>query len=72
MFVEWNDNEWCQFDNYMIKCLQLYLEKGLLKSEFINLKTRTLVADTSHAFIEWCGVLDGKTHPKLRKDKKVV
>ena len=71
MFVEWNDNEWCQFDNYMIRCLQLYLEKGLLKSKFINLKTRTLVADTSHAFIEWCGILDGKTHPKLRKDKRL-
>ena len=71
MFVEWDDNEWCQFDNYMIRCLQLYLHKGLLKSEFINLKTRTLVADTSHAFIEWCGVLEGKTHPKLIKDRRL-
>tara|TARA_R110002012_G_scaffold52944_2_gene136060 strand:+ start:7514 stop:9922 length:2409 start_codon:yes stop_codon:yes gene_type:complete len=71
MFVEWNDNDWCQFDNYMIKCLQLYLNKGLLKSEFINLKTRTLLADTSHAFIEWCGILDGKGNPKLTKDKRI-
>jgi len=71
MFGEWNDNEWCQFDNYMIKCLQLYLDKGLLKSDFINLKTRTFVADTSHAFIEWCGVIDGKTHPKLVVDKRI-
>tara|TARA_R100001443_G_scaffold91549_1_gene98164 strand:- start:2882 stop:5296 length:2415 start_codon:yes stop_codon:yes gene_type:complete len=71
MFGEWNDNDWCQFDNYMIQCLQLYLEHGLLKSEFINLKTRTLVADTSHAFIEWCGILDTKPHPKLLKNKRI-
>ena len=71
MFGEWNDNEWCQFDNYMIKCLQLYLDKGLLKSDFINLKTRTFVADTSHAFIEWCGVIDGKTHPKLVVNSRI-
>ena len=71
MFGEWNDNEWCQFDNYMIKCLQLYLDKGLLKSDFINLKTRTFVADTSHAFIEWCGVIDGKTHPKLVVNNRI-
>ena len=71
MFGEWNDNDWCQFDNYMIQCLQLFLEHGLLKSEFINLKTRTLVADTSHAFIEWCGILDTKPHPKLLKNKRI-
>ena len=46
MFGDWNDEEWCQFDNYMIKCLQLYLEKGLQKSEFVNLKVRRLSAET--------------------------
>ena len=35
MFGEWDDNDWCQFDNYMITNLQLYLDKGLLKSDFI-------------------------------------
>ena len=39
MFGEWDDNEWCQFDNFMIKCVQLYFDKGLLKSDFVNLKT---------------------------------
>ena len=65
MFGEWSDNEWCQFDNYMIKCLQLYLNKGLLKSEFVNLKTRVLSEETSHEFIEWCGIVDGIDNPKL-------
>ena len=29
MFGDWNDDEWCQFDNYMIQCIQLYLKQGL-------------------------------------------
>ena len=71
MFGEWNDNDWCQFDNYMITCLQLYLDKGLLKSDFVNLKTRILSADTSHEFIEWCGILDGIKNPKLAKNTRI-
>jgi len=60
MFGEWNDDEWCQFDNYMIKNLQLYLSKGLIKSDFINLKIRNLSAATSYDFIEWCGLIEGE------------
>jgi len=72
MFGDWNDEEWCQFDNYMIQCLQLYLEKGLQKSEFVNLKIRKLSAETCHEFIEWCGVIGGnKIHDKLKVGGKV-
>jgi hypothetical protein len=59
MFGDWDENEWCVFDNYMMKCLQLYLEKGLISSDFVNLKIRQLSAETSHDFIEWCGLLEG-------------
>tara|TARA_R100000773_G_scaffold43538_1_gene42224 strand:+ start:183 stop:2594 length:2412 start_codon:yes stop_codon:yes gene_type:complete len=71
MFGEWDDNDWCQFDNYMISCLQLYLDKGLLKSDFVNLKTRKFSAETSHEFIEWCGIIDGVKNPKLVKNKRI-
>ena len=47
----WRLDDERMFDNYMIKCLQLYLEK-LQKSEFVN-KVRDY-----HEFIEWCGVLE--------------
>jgi hypothetical protein len=71
MFGEWNDNDWCQFDNYMIGCLQLYLDKGLLKSDFVNLKTRRFSAETSHEFVEWCGVIGGQTNEKLIKNTRI-
>ena len=59
MFGDWGDDEWCQFDNNMIGCLQLYLAKGLQLSKFVNLKIRKLSAETSHDFIEWCGLIKG-------------
>ncbi len=59
MFGDWDEDMWCEFDNYMISCLQLYLEKGLMQSVFVNLKVRQLSAETSHDFIEWCGLVTG-------------
>jgi hypothetical protein len=60
MFGDWDDRDWCSFDNYMIGCLQNYLAKGLQKSQFVNLKIRQLSAETCHDFIEWCGLLEGQ------------
>lgn len=60
MFGDWNDDDWCEFDNYMIGCLKDYLRTGLVKSKFVNLKIRQLSAETCHEFIEWCGLIDGK------------
>ena len=59
MFGDWDEIEWCTFDNYMIKNLQRYLSTGLVKSNFVNLRIRQLSAETCHEFIEWCGLLDG-------------
>lgn len=72
MFGDWNDSEWCEFDNYMIECLQRYLRDGLVKSKFVNLPIRQLSAETSHDFIEWCGLLkDGSTNHKLKHNCKI-
>ena len=71
LFGDWGDEEWCQFDNYMIGCLQNYLTSGLHKSKFVNLKVRQLSAETSHDFIEWCGLIRGsQPNPKLVVDVK--
>ena len=58
MFGDWNDDDWCEFDNYMVGCLKNYLNTGLVKSRFVNLKIRQLSAETCHEFIEWCGLVD--------------
>jgi hypothetical protein len=42
----------------MVACLQGYLNTGLVKSKFVNLKIRQLSAETCHDFIEWVGLID--------------
>ncbi len=71
-FGDWDDDEWCVFDNYMISCLQVYLNEGLVESEFVNLKIRQLSAATSHDFIEWCGLVkDSVTNDKLMEGVRI-
>ena len=72
LFGDWDDDDWCAFDNYMIGCLQGYLSTGLVESKFVNLKIRRLSAETSHDFIEWCGlVYGGQVNTLLKKDERI-
>lgn len=53
LFDGWDSREWASFDNYMINCLQYYLENGLQKHEYKNLEIRKFVNVTSFEFYEW-------------------
>ena len=53
LFDDWNSDEWCIFDNYMVSNLQKYLKDGFQKSKFKNLPTRKFISETSHEFYEW-------------------
>ncbi len=53
LFSEWDEDEWCSFDNYMVDNLKSYLNTGFIKSDFKNLKTRKFIAETDHSFWEW-------------------
>jgi len=59
MFGDWSEKEWCLFDNYMISCLQLYLDKGFIHADFVNKKLKDFIKDTGRDFAEWCGLLQG-------------
>ena len=52
-FGDWDEDEWCRFDNYMVGNLKSFLRTGLVKSDFKNLKIRKFIADTDHSFWEW-------------------
>jgi hypothetical protein len=70
LFNDWDEEEWCKFDNYMINNLKSYLSTGLIKSTFVNLKVRKLSAETCHEFIDWCGMIDSNSHnDKMRLDE---
>jgi len=71
-FADWDTSDWCQFDNYMVTCLQGYLNTGLVESEFVTQGIRNLGAETSHEFIEWCGLVEGNEPNKaLEPDNKL-
>jgi len=53
LFSDWSSDEWLMFDNYMINCVQYYLEHGLLKHDFNNLEVRKFIKETSFEFYEW-------------------
>ena len=53
LFSDWSDNEWSKFDNFMLRCVQYYLNNGLVESKTINLEERKLRSETSTEFIEF-------------------
>lgn len=72
LFTDWNVNDWCAFDNYMVKNLQNYLKNGLIKCEFVNLKERKFRAETNPEFAEWVkefGPSEMPVNSKFKPDK---
>lgn len=57
LFDDWDIDEWCQFDSYMVECLSSYMRTGLILSTFFNSEIRKLMQSTSIEFVEWCGVV---------------
>lgn len=53
LFEDWNTDEWARFDQFMINCIQYYLENGLKPYEHKNLKIRKLINQTSQEFYDW-------------------
>lgn len=72
LFSDWDTDEWCRFDNYMINNLKSYMNTGLVKSTFVNLKVRRLSAATRHEFIEWCGLIDGSQASDKLKNNTIL
>lgn len=70
LFDEWDKTEFQRFDNYMVWCLQTYMNKGLIKQNAKNIKLRKFIAETSMDFYEWMSE-DGNFALDYRHDKKV-
>lgn len=53
LFDDWGHDDWVKFDNYMVDCLKMYLNTGLISTDFNNLDIRRFIASTSFEFYEW-------------------
>jgi hypothetical protein len=64
-FENWDGDEWSRYDNFMMGCLQLYLRKGLLPYEYVNLEKKKLIDETCPEFVEFAEILEtGKEYEK--------
>ncbi|MBE7641396.1 hypothetical protein GUB10_13735 [Salegentibacter sp. BLCTC] len=53
---EWSNSEWDRFYFFMMKCIQVYLNEGLLEPEPINLKTSKIQCLTNREFSDFAEV----------------
>jgi len=68
LFDEWDLKDFQKFDNYMVYCLQLYLNNGLIRQNAKNIKLRKFIAETSMDFYEW--IIDEDNFPLGKRNDK--
>ena len=66
-FSEWSSEEWANFDNFMIRCVQFFLKNGLVESNKVNLDFRKLKNSLGAEFIEF---MEGQTFQGEHLDRK--
>ncbi|TWP23569.1 hypothetical protein ETU10_07550 [Apibacter muscae] len=54
-FDDWNEEQWMKFDYFMIDCVQLFLNNGIIEPESINEITNRLILETSKEFVCFIG-----------------
>ena len=62
-FRDWNIDEWNNFDNFMVTCISLYLENGVIEVTPVNLLKRKMIDETCKEFYDF--ILSGEIKPKI-------
>ena len=71
LFDDWDKFTFNRFDNYMVGCLQKYLQKGLIPQKAKNLTMRKFIAETCMEFHEFMSDQDNFPLNK-RNDKAII
>jgi len=66
-FSDWDEDEWQEFDNFMIRCVQYFLKNGLVESNKVNLDLRKMKNAVGAEFIEF---MESKDFTRLITGKK--
>lgn len=74
-FQEWDAEEWNRFDNYIINCVHLYLQEGLIDFPLQNFALRQLLAHVPDEFLDFADDLGfinahGTTESDLQRHDK--
>ena len=71
LFDEWSEKDFQRFDNYMISCIQTYLNLGLIPQDAKNIKVRKLIAESAIEFIEFMKDKDHFTINERHNKKEI-
>jgi primase-polymerase (primpol)-like protein len=53
LFIDWDENEWCKFDWFMMRCIQYYFNMGLIAYKHENIDKRKKIQATSEIFVQF-------------------
>lgn len=67
LYYDWTPQDWSEFDNFMMYCIQLYLQKGLVDPPKINILQRKLISEVGVELLE---LLDEKIEQGVTKFHK--
>jgi len=51
LYDDWRDEQWNLFDNYMVSCIQYFLNNGVVSPPRINISKRKLLQETCEEFL---------------------
>lgn len=52
-FSSWNEDEWAQFDVFMLSCVLLFLKNGVTECQEDDKQKKDAIRATSQSFVEW-------------------
>jgi hypothetical protein len=51
LYEDWDDDQWQYFDLFMVECMQMYLQHGIIKPAIKNIPYRKLRQQTNEEFV---------------------
>lgn len=58
LFSDWDEEDYMNFEQFIVECCQHYLRNGLVHQQLINLPQKRLLAETCEEFIEFMNESD--------------
>lgn len=52
-FISWDKEEWSKFDNFMIDCIQYYLQNGVVEVDPVYVRRKRIIRETCEEFVEF-------------------
>lgn len=68
LFNDWDDNQWNQFYNFYLYCVQLYLHEGLIDYPKSHYESRKLLVESPQEFIDFLDATDENGQYKTKRN----